>query len=106
MKSKLLNDGMALTFIMNQIKKDKETHFLCNVLDLLLKCVASFNYDLNAHVLCHDCDYIRSRSRFATSPNIIHLTHVVISFRGADAFCIIIFSSSFDLDLDYIIRYE
>jgi len=106
MRFKLLNDGMALIFIMNRIKEDDETHVLCNALDLLSKCVAGFNYDHNAHVLCHDYDYIRSRSRFGTSPNIIHLTHVVISFWGADAFYIIIFSSSLDLDLDCIIRYE
>jgi hypothetical protein len=45
MKFKILNDGMALIFIMNRIKEDKNRHFLCNVLDLLSKCVASFNYD-------------------------------------------------------------
>ncbi len=56
-------------------------------------------------VPCPDCDYI-CRSRFGTSPNIMHSTHVIISFRGVDAFCIIIFSSSFDLDMDCIIRYE
>jgi hypothetical protein len=33
-RSKLLNDGMAVTFIMNQIKEDKDTHFLCNALDV------------------------------------------------------------------------
>jgi len=36
----------------------------------------------------------------------MHHTQVVISFRGVDAFDIIIFSSSFDLDMDYIIKYE
>jgi hypothetical protein len=30
---------------MNWIKEDKNTHFLCNALDLLSKCVAGFNYD-------------------------------------------------------------
>jgi hypothetical protein len=45
---KLLNDGMALTFIMNHFKEDNDTHFLCNALDLFSKCVARFNYDQKA----------------------------------------------------------
>jgi hypothetical protein len=48
MRSKFFNDGMGLTFIMNLIKEDKDTYFLCNVLDLLSKCVTSFNYDQKA----------------------------------------------------------
>ncbi len=39
---------MAWTFIMNPINEDKDTHFLCNALDLLSECVASFNYDQKA----------------------------------------------------------
>jgi hypothetical protein len=46
--SEVLNDGMALTFIMNWIKKDKYTHFVCNVLYLFSKCVTGFNYDQKA----------------------------------------------------------
>jgi len=36
----------------------------------------------------------------------MHHTQVVISFQDANAFGITIFSSSFDVDMDCIIRYE
>ncbi len=39
------------------------------------------------------------------SPNIMHRTQVIISFQGVIAFGITVFFS-FDLDMDYIIRYH
>ncbi len=57
-------------------------------------------------VPCPNCDYICNMSRFSMSPNIMHHTQVVISLWGVDAFTSIISSSSFNLDMDCIIRYE
>ncbi len=48
---------------------------------------------------------ICSRSRFSTSLDIMHRTHAIINFQGANAFNIIVFSS-FDLDTDCIIKYH
>jgi hypothetical protein len=48
MRFEVVNDGKALTFIMNRIKKGKDTHFLCKALSLLSQCVAGFNYDQKA----------------------------------------------------------
>ncbi len=49
---------------------------------------------------------ICSRNRFGMSPNIMHHTHVIISFWDVDAFGIAIFSSFLDLDMDCIIIYH
>jgi sarcosine oxidase gamma subunit len=43
---------------------------------------------------------------FNTSLDIMHHTQVIIIFWSIDAFNIIVFSSFFDLDMDYIISYQ
>ncbi len=50
--------------------------------------------------------FIHSKSKFSMSPNIMHRTHAIISFQGANAFGIIVFSSFFNLDMDCIIIYH